>query len=256
MKILIDADMFAFIACSGVEREIDWGNDVWTLHADFQEAKGHFEANLNESIEKALEKMQYTGAFDVLFCFSDKENFRKKILPTYKANRVGKRKPCCYRALVDWVSENYDTYQKPCLEADDCIGILSTIKANRGKTLIISGDKDMKSLPGYHYDFLRDEFSDISEEEADHWFYMQTLMGDSTDGYSGCPGIGAVGAERLLTDVAHADVWNVIIGAFSKKKLSEAEALQQARCARILRASDYDFKNKKVKLWSFNADHS
>ena len=97
IKILIDADMFAFIACSSAEKEIDWGNDVWTLHADLGEAKANFISKLEYAIESAFQKMQYTGDFEVIFCLSDVNNFRKKILPTYKANRIGKRKPVCYR---------------------------------------------------------------------------------------------------------------------------------------------------------------
>ena len=40
-----------------------------------------------------------------------------------------------------------------------------------------------------------------------------------------------------------------IAKAYDKAGLSEEYALQQARVARILRAEDYDFHNKQVKLW-------
>lgn len=246
IKLLIDADMFVFISCSACEREVDWGNDVWTLHVDFEEAKATFTDKLNYAIVSSLEKLKYNGNFEVIFCFSDVNNFRKKILPTYKANRTGKRKPVCYRALVDWVQENYTSYLRPNLEADDCIGILATMKKNKGKAIIISGDKDLKSIPAYHYDFIHDEFFDVSEKEADFFFYMQTLTGDPTDGYSGCPSIGKLTAERILKDNS---TWQAVVDTYKKKKLSEDVALQQVRVARILRASDYDFKKKEIKLW-------
>jgi DNA polymerase-1 len=41
----------------------------------------------------------------------------------------------------------------------------------------------------------------------------------------------------------------MIVEQYAKKKLGGGVALQMARCARILRASDYDFKNKKPILW-------
>ena len=75
---------------------------------------------------------------------------------------------------------------------------------------------------------------------------MQTLTGDPTDGYSGCPSIGKVSAERILKDNS---TWQAVVDTYKKKKLSEDAALQQARVARILRASDYDFKKKEIKLW-------
>jgi DNA polymerase-1 len=76
-------------------------------------------------------------------------------------------------------------------------------------------------------------------------------MGDSTDGYSGCPGVGKVKAERLLESLhTPQEMWEAVVAAYEKAGLSEAEAITQARVARILRASDYDFVNKSVKLWS------
>jgi DNA polymerase-1 len=47
-------------------------------------------------------------------------------------------------------------------------------------------------------------------------------------------------------------MWERVVSAYEKAGLSEAEAITQARVARILRASDYDFVNKSVKLWSPN----
>ena len=44
--------------------------------------------------------------------------------------------------------------------------------------------------------------------------------------------------------------WQTIINCFAQANLDENEALLQARMARILRASDYDYKNNKIKLWS------
>src|SRR5690606_15306825 len=91
---------------------------------------------------------------------------------------------------------------------------------------------------------------EVSEEEADRYFYMQVLTGDPTDGYSGCPGIGPKRAERLLDGVGLEDMWSVIVETYEAKGLTEEDALQQARVARILRKNDYDFKNKSPMLWA------
>lgn len=247
LLILIDADMFAFQACAAVEEEINWGNDIWTLHADLGDAKAKFIDKLNYAIEQALSALKYKGEYKVVFCLSDKDNFRKQLLPTYKANRIGKRKPVCYRGLVDWIKAEYEVCQKPKLEADDCIGILATMKTNKGNTLIISGDKDMKSIPAHIYNYMSEEFTTIDETTADYWHLYQTLIGDSTDNYSGCPTIGAKTAEKLLAEGA---TWWIVKTQFEKKKLTEEDALVQARVARILRASDWNFVKKEVILWT------
>jgi DNA polymerase-1 len=80
-----------------------------------------------------------------------------------------------------------------------------------------------------------------------------------TDGYAGCPGIGPVKAEQLLnvreTMPAGTDPhpqlrrWAAVVEAFKKAKLTEADALLQARLARILRCTEWDFDNSTVKLW-------
>ena len=244
LKILIDADMFAFRSCSSCERDINWGNDIWTLHVDLNEAKAKFTDTVEDAIERALEKMKFSGAFQTIFCFSDSNNFRKHILATYKANREGKRKPVGYYGLVEWIKENYKTKTMPSLEADDVMGIIAT--KDNTPCIVISGDKDMKCIPCYHYDFIHDEFYEITEEDARYWFFMQTLMGDPTDGYSGCPKVGKVTAAKLLDANCS---WETVVSAYKKAGLSEEVALQQAQVAKILLAPDYNFKKKEVILW-------
>lgn len=252
IQVLLDGDMFAYRACSACEHDIDWGNSIWTRHVELNEAKTHFENAANMCVEKALEGLGDRGInerYVVVFCFSDSaNNFRKKILPTYKANRAGKRKPVAYPALIDWVREEYAGHvvSAPTLEADDCLGIIATTPKKDTVSIIVSGDKDMMSIPCYHYDFLRGTFTYSSEEVADYHFFLQTLMGDTADGYTGCPRIGRVTATKILDKQCD---WDAVVKTYAKAGLSEEVALQQARVARILRATDYDRKKQEVRLW-------
>lgn len=246
LKVLIDGDMFCFRACASCEHEVDWGHDIWTLHVNLGEAKAHFMDITEKAVEDALVNHKYTGEYDIIFCFSDKNNFRKKILSTYKANRDNKRKPVGYSALVSWVEETFHYVKKSWLEADDCIGILATQPENVDNCIIVSGDKDMKCIYGYHYDFIRKEYFHTSKEEAMRNFFMQTLMGDMTDGYSGCPKVGKVTANKILDKDCS---WSGVKKAYEDAGLSEEIALEQARVAKILLSTDYDTKREKVILW-------
>lgn len=246
LKMLIDGDMFAFRACASCETEIDWGNDIWTLHVDLNEAKEKFSDMVEYALSSCMELMKYTGDFMPIFCFSDKENFRKAIMPTYKANRAGKRKPVGYKALVEWVTKEYTTKTMNTLEADDVMGIIATKPKSKDTYVIVSGDKDLKSVGGHYYDFIHDTYEFVSPEQADFNFLKQTLMGDRTDGYDGCPSIGKVTAEKILNEDCS---WDAVVKTYEKKGLSEEVALENARVARILRYSDYDAKKKKVILW-------
>lgn len=245
LKFLIDGDMIVFEACSSIEKAIEWEPDLWTLHADANEAKAQVDERIAVIVNKLLTKLGYEGQYEIILCFSDHENFRKKILSTYKANREGKRKPVCYKAVVDWCLENYKTVIMPTLEADDVVGILAT--SNLGEEVHISGDKDYKSIPGVYFDHLHNELYHISPREADKWFYMQCLIGDISDNYTGCPGIGAKTAEKIFAKEGVS--WNTVLRQFVRKGYGEEYALQQARVARILRKGDLDADGKPL-LWT------
>jgi len=91
----------------------------------------------------------------------------------------------------------------------------------------------------------------ITEFEADYNHMMQTLCGDASDNYSGCPSIGPKTAEKILADCeTSADLWDATLATFKKKKLSEEVALIQAQVARICRASEYNFETKEVIPWT------
>lgn len=245
ITILVDADMMVYRACSANEQEIDWGDDIWTLHVDFNEALVYLYDKMDYYIERALELQKYSGKVQVIYAFSDdKSNFRKGILPTYKLNRVGKRKPVAYHALKKWVKENWECVELPSLEADDVIGLLATGKY-KDNNIILSADKDMRTIPTKIYNILSDELIEVTKEEAKYWLLYQTLVGDTADNYKGCPKIGAVRAERLLTD---SPTWKTVVTCFEKAGETEEDALLMARVAHILQ--DGDYKEGKVKLWT------
>jgi DNA polymerase-1 len=79
---------------------------------------------------------------------------------------------------------------------------------------------------------------------------MQTLVGDSTDNYKGCPSVGPVKANKLLDESeTTAEAWSNILKAFDKAGLSSQHALVQARLAKILRHENYDYQTKTIKHW-------
>lgn len=238
---LIDADVTAFASAVVAEKPIDWGDGIWTLHADEDEGRRIFA----QSVERIQEK---TEADKVILAFSDKANWRKDVLPTYKANRADTRPPIIRRALTEWAQDEYECFVRPTLEGDDVLGILATRDNPEGHQYIICTiDKDLKTIPGLHYNTKHDKFFEVTVEEADRYHLTQALTGDATDGYSGCPGIGPVAAAKILDKECS---WAAVVAAYEKAGLSAEEALVQARVARICRADDYDFKRKQVKLWT------
>lgn len=237
MSLLIDADYIVYKCCAANETEIDFGENLIVVTSNFSEAYGMVEREL-ASIANDL------GCFDdtILF-FSDSVNFRKDIDPEYKGHR-NRKKPCGYKRVINKLKEEYRVIVMPKLEADDAIGIYATSVSGH---IICSPDKDMRQIPGDLFD-LSTGVVTITPEEGRRWHLIQTMAGDQTDGYAGIPGIGIKRAEALLD--TNGATWQTVVDAFAAKDLDESVALKNARLARILQVTDYDFANKEPRLWS------
>lgn len=200
---------------------------------------------------------------------TSKKYFRHEVYPEYKAHRTGGERPMLLSELGKWILDTpgYRPYLRPGLEADDILGILATHPTLvPGEKVVVTVDKDLYQIAGFHYNPRKPQQGVFTQTPAaaDHFFYRQCLSGDPTDGVPGCPRIGPVKAEKILS-VAYEDwndcndnnlpmpddfVWCFICDAYALQGKNEAYALQQARCVRILRHTDYDFANKKPILWT------
>lgn len=242
--ILLDGDLYAFKTCAALERPLQFSESLTVLTGNPSEAFASFKVQVSRFMDACK-------ADEAIICFSSptRRYFRHTVLPTYKQNRTGTRKPLTLPAVVELIHSEYRTYAKDDLEGDDVMGILATNKnIVKGQKIIVSGDKDMKSIPGLLY---RDgKEIEIDEETANIAHMYQTLVGDATDGYSGCNGVGPVGAKKILgSDVTYAALWPKVVQAFIKAGFGEEWATTQARVARILRTEDYNFKLKQPILW-------
>ena len=244
MSYLIDADYTVYKNCASAEDEVDFGNDVILVTSRFSDAYKRVERDI-QKIQDELGNLEDT----VLF-FSSPDNFRKKISPDYKGHR-NRKKPCGYMRVINKLQENYEVVRMPTLEADDALGIWATREP--GKHIIVSPDKDMRQIPGHLYN-MKDPLETIDEKDAIRWHYIQTMAGDCTDGYSGIAGVGVKRANQLLDD--NGCTWQTVEDAFVEKGMTVDDALMNARLARILQHTDYDYNKHEPILWTpSNADY-
>lgn len=241
--LLIDGDILIYKIATQNEIPTHWGDGLWTLHCDENVCK----ADVDNQIQQLKENLK---ADNFIIALTDKNNFRKDILPSYKDNRKQKRKPMVLPSLRQYCLDKYDAVIMDSLEADDVLGILSTEPSN-DERIIVSLDKDLYQIPGKISKDGR-TIDEVSEKEADYWHMMQTLCGDPVDGYSGCPKVGVKTAQKILGDhinVPLLDLWMRVLAQYAKVGYSTDEVLAQARVARILRHNDYDKKTGGIKLW-------
>ena len=246
--LLIDGDLYAYVESIAVEEVVGWKNKpgLFTLHSNVGPAAANFHS-LVIRLQREL------NADKVLIALSDpdRRNWRVDLWPQYKAHRrkLGMRKPICYGPLLQQIADRWKCIHFPRLEGDDVLGWLAGNAAVEGEKIIVSIDKDMHTIPDVSIYNTRDETltPPHSVETADYHHMLQTLVGDTSDGYPGCPGVGKVSAPKLLADTSN--MWSAVHAAFLKKDKTLADALMQARLARILRFEDYDIKKGKIKLW-------
>lgn len=258
--LLIDADILAYKSTSVHQKRYDWGEGVVSVVANFEAAK----AQARETLDDLMETL--AGDRFVICLSDDMDNFRKSIDPTYKSNRKGVARPQELYRLKEWLEETFTARRVPLLEADDVMGLMATNPKRREDRIIVSDDKDMKTVPAllYRPNEPKAGVQDISPEAAARFHLYQTIIGDQTDGYPGCPGAGPKEAEGLLAGVgwepyvhtfksgprkgleetrwrelAGLSPWRAIVSRYEKAGLREADALRQARLAFILRHGWY-----------------
>lgn len=288
--VVIDADILLFKTAIGNCVDVCWNmdeyDDIYTSTININVAC----AELDQTIQDILRITQADNA--VLVLSSILGSFRHDIYTEYKHNRAFKRKPTGYYKLKEYLLDNYQCFEEPHLEGDDLLGILATGNKLDGEVIIWSEDKDLKTIPCILFKFIKGDMGqpvptvqEITDKEAVYNFLYQTLIGDTTDGYIGCRGIGGTKATEILKDFDINTVWDVIVATYIEQKVSELVkeepeyiamtstkakkeykdnytldaaickevedfAISQARCARILRAKDYDWDKKQFKLWS------
>lgn len=181
--------------------------------------------------------------------FSGPDNFRYEVLPSYKSNRTGE-KPRLYFDVKAHIERHWRTIEKPRLEADDTMGIIGT--KDPARYVVVSADKDMQTLPCRVLIPGKMPIPKlIKPRDADRFWMTQALTGDPVDGYKGCPKVGPVKAAKILSGITRLPaMWEAVKAAFEAAGKTAADALKQARVARILRVTDFDTETREIILWT------
>ncbi len=207
---------------------------------DITRQKHHFQTLVDEYLEIAQTESVFhkwtVGKIHVIM--SDKTNFRYRIYKHYKSGRTTEHTELFY-ALRKWARKHYR--YEPDTEADDVVSYY----ARKGH-LVFTTDKDVyKGNKGYffnahhrHRNWVR-----TTKKEAEHFFKLQTLAGDTVDTIPALYNVGLSTAEKLLTK------FNGDVLAVYKSKGKTKEYMIQM--ARLVCMSQWSPK-KGVKLWGYD----
>src|ERR1019366_9718257 len=103
-EALIDADLVAYRCSASCEEE--------------DEGLSHYRCN--ELVERILTQ---TNADSYTLYLTGSDNFRKKLDPQYKANRLDKPRPKWLQSCREYLVNEWKAKVSDGIEADDCLGI-------------------------------------------------------------------------------------------------------------------------------------
>ena len=174
-----------------------------------------FVNTLNEVISK--EKPTHIGV-----AFDHGKTFRNEAFPEYKAQR--EETPEDIRRSVPIIKQLLEAWHIPCLqvdgfEADDVIGTLAMKSGILGvETYMLTPDKDYGQLVrenvfqfrprhggGYEKMGPQEVCAKYGIENTNQVIDLLALMGDSSDNFPGCPGVGEKTAVKLIEEFGSID---------------------------------------------------
>lgn len=168
----IDGDLLAYPAAAKLEQE----NDIGTVHTYLD--------------NHVLAVADMFNLDDFTIYLSTAANFRRDVYPDYKRNREATQRPKWLAPCKAFLYEHWAAKAVKPLEADDLLGIAIT---ENPEALLISYDKDLKQIPGWHGDQRDGRISFVDDTSAWRNFLVQLVAGDATDN---CPGIYKIGPKK------------------------------------------------------------
>lgn len=181
---------------------------------------------LNDMLRRVLKE---TGANEHVLFINGSESFRKNLAPSYKANRTIP-KPAHLEPLREYLTVQWKaSMSADGLETDDELGLLAARFWREDINFCIASiDKDLKQLPGKHYNFVRNEWDFVSPVLGAQNFWKQMLTGDNSDNIKGVTGIGPVKAAKAIDPLAEeVDMYTTVKNLYTDEQafLTNAQLL-------------------------------
>jgi 5'-3' exonuclease len=207
-------------------------------------------ASENDPLEVAVDRLEHlmdkivsaTKADTVQSYITGENNFRYKVNPEYKANRRQTLDPKWRQELNEYMVVNWKAVVTDGFEADDALG-MEQMKYGYypiPNTVICSIDKDLKQIPGLHYNFVKDEWDEVSPAEGLRFFYEQLLIGDRADNIIGIDRVGPVKAKKALENSFQETDW---FRQVRSMYCNDKRMLMNARCLHIWQEMGGDWVN-------------
>ena len=181
---IIDADSICFIA--------HWNSD----NKSFDKPLDDILQSTDQIISNILintKANKYIGFVGYGKCIE-----RNIAYPEYKANRKD-RQPLLYiNDIKEYMVNKWKFHALHGIEADDMV---NSVKLKIDGSIICAIDKDLLMLEGTHYNYKKNEWVTVSEQDAALYFWKSMIIGDTVDNIKGLEGKGKSFADKLLLNI-------------------------------------------------------
>lgn len=250
---------------------------MWVYDASFAAERKNEEGEtevLPFSYAQNIIDARYTAIMNKLetaeseFYLTGSGNFRNEVAVTkkYKGNRK-QPKPYHYKNVRNYLQFAYGAIVVDGMEADDMLAIRQ--KEEGHNSAIVSRDKDLRMVEGWHYGYPVANQPEKALEYIDRlgylilsrkgkltgggmrWFFAQCLMGDRTDNIPGIPRMGDKRAHALLMEcTSEAELYAKTVEAYQTYYDDEEEGYNRFReNAILLWMVDATNEDGSPKMW-------
>lgn len=206
LRPLIDADYmpyrFGFSADAGMRNELKSNNpDITDEQVAEALASTDYESHALHGAKDAMEMI--VGKFNPeyrLYLQDDSVTTYRYALATilpYKGNRADFVKPKYHKHIKQYLFDVWNAIPVRHIETDDAVALEQFDNPDK-TTVIVSQDKDLKMIPGWHFDPVKEYLYYQTIKDANNWLFWQMLVGDRSDNIPGIKGIGETRANKLL----------------------------------------------------------
>jgi DNA polymerase I len=224
--VLIDADSLMYFSSYGSEEDQNLS-----------------ETKLSEKIYDILNIVEQNYNVVKWHVFvKGKNNFRYKIYPEYKKRRPEKHP--IIDVLNQYLVDEFGAIESHNAESDDYVYSYSQLPEYQGRVVMCSVDKDLRQIPGIHYDYQKNKFITVDNETAKYNLAVQMIMGDAADCIPGLRGYGPKKAENLIKKgMTKYQYIKVILNEYRKNCKSPEEAKELVRLHyKLLKLQSVDVK--------------
>ncbi len=214
--VVLDGDVVFGMFDNRTEAKLMLGEETLSYLTIEEEVTADPVGHCLHTVKLQLQKIrEATGARETRGFLTGGNSFREKIATVrpYKGNRDRSHRPVHYDAIREYLEKYHGAVVVDEIEADDAL-CMEQLAQPEGSSVIVSLDKDLDMVPGWHYNYVNEEFYHADQlgtlwwannsayrklrGTGLKWFYAQLIMGDPTDNIQGVPKKGMKAAFEAI----------------------------------------------------------